>query len=200
MRFDPLKPTDTRMKRDNMNFIIEWVEKLSNIRVGDGLSLTDGPAGLALSLDGNLPRFAIIKMKLNTGSYPSYENDRYVFPAQIAAAPAFDASDVDLAHTQSFLEVPSINVYNLAKCWLFEDDFLPAVQFNGYWWTYCRRPMLATTSAGITKGNLGTCVTVRTPAVTITDCRAVFADSASSKKVWIEHDGVEWVISAEECP
>jgi hypothetical protein len=199
-RFEQLAPTDTKMRRENMNSIIDWVDKLSNLRVGEGLVLSDGPAGLCLALDGALPRVAILKMTNSAGSYPTYENDRYIFPARIAASPAFDYTDVDLAHVDAFLETPSVNVYNLAKCWLFEDDYLLAVQLGGMWWTYNRRPMRAQSSAGITKGNLGSCATINSPTITISDCRAVFADTASGKKVWIEHDGVEWVIQAEECP
>jgi hypothetical protein len=198
-RFEQLAPTDTKMRRENMNSIIDWVDKLSNLRVGEGLVLSDGPAGLCLALDGALPRVAILKMTNSAGSYPTYENDRYIFPARIAASPAFDYTDVDLAHVDAFLETPSVNVYNLAKCWLFEDDYLLAVQLGGMWWTYCRRPMLATANANITKGNLGTCTTIRTPTVAITDCRAVFGDTTSGKDLWIEHDGGQWVIGAEEC-
>lgn len=200
MRFDRLGPQDTRMKRENMNGVIEEVERLARLTVGDGLVMTSGPSGIALALDGNLPRIALIKMSVNTGSYPTYENDRYVFPAQICASPYFDATDPDLAHSQNFLEAPSINVYNLAKCWLFEGDYLFAVQLNGYWWTYNRRRMAATANADIAKGALGSCTTTNSPTVVITDCRARFGATVSGMKLAIWHDGVEWVIGEEECP
>lgn len=184
-----------------MNDVIQVAEMFAQFRTGEGLTRTDGPGGVAVSLDFSVvARVAIVKMTNSAGSYPTYENDRYVFPARISAGPAFDSSDVDLAHTEKFLESPSINIYNLAKCWLFENDYIPAVQINGYWWTYNRRPMTATADAAITKGNLGTCTTVNSPTVAITDCRALFGPTVSGKKVLIEHDGVEWVIVAEECP
>lgn len=197
-RYRRILENETRMPRDNMNGIMDGLEKVLGLTVGPGLVLSNGPSGMALALDDSF-RIAIVKMGVSSGSYPTYENDRYVFPARLAMAPKFDSSDPDLAHTEVALEAPAINVYNLAKCWLFENEYHLAVQINGGWWTYCRRPMLATANASITKGSTGTCTTVRGTTIAITDCRAKFGATVSGNDLWIEHDGVEWVIGAEEC-
>lgn len=196
MRFEELQPTDTRMKRENMNSIIGWVEKLSNMRVGDGLVMSDGPAGLCLALDANaLPRIVIIKLGVSTGSYPSWEDDRYVFPARVSAGPKFDSTDPDLAHTEAFLESPHIDVYNLAKCWMFENDYTFAVQLNGFWWTYNRRFVKGVAAADIAKGVTGN-ITVGSLTMT---ALAYYGDTVSGKKVGLEHDGTQWIITEEEC-
>lgn len=183
-----------------MNDIIEEVERLGRLTVGDGMVMSNGPSGIALALDGNLPRVAIVKMGVASSSYPSYDPDRYVFPGRISVSPAFDASSPTDPHTENSLEAPAINIYNLAKCWVFEDDYLFAVQLNGYWWTFSRRMMAAVANTDIAKGNLGSCTTSNSPNVVITDCRARFGPTVSGKKVAIWHDGLEWVIGEEECP
>lgn len=196
-RFDRLAPNDTKMRRENMNAVMDWVELLSNLRTGYGLTLSNGPAGMAISMDENVvPRIAIGKASVSSGSYPStFDNDRKVFPARIVAGPGFDASSPTTAHTESLLEAPAINVYNLAKCWILENDYFLMAQLNGYWWCHHRVYVRGIAAADITKGSTGN---ITVGSLTFV-ARAYYGDTVNGKKVGLEHNGTEWTIAEEEC-
>lgn len=176
---------------NRMARVVELVERLSIA----GGSFSMGSSGLSLAIP-EAPELHIAKAGQTDAGYPTFDNDRKVFPCITYASPSFDPANPTDPFTFNLENSPEVQVYNLAECWIFEDSFLLLLKADGNYWTWNNQKRSGVASAGITKGNLGSVVVL---GITI-QARAKFADTASGAAVSVYHDGTEWVIDAEECP
>jgi hypothetical protein len=188
------KPGTNVLYADDLNRMAKVTEQIENLSLVGG-EFSFGSSGLTL----NIPEYAqtfIGIAGVDTGSYPTFNNSRKVFPVLLYCDPSFDEAAPTDEMTNAFMSVPEVQVYNLAECWIFEDTKLQVTFYNGKYWVWHNQKRTGVSAAAITKGNTGN-VTVL--GITIT-ARAKFADTANGKAVSVYHDGTEWVIDAEECP
>lgn len=187
------KPGTNVLYADDLNRIARVTDQIENLSITGG-EFSFGSSGLLI----NIPEYAqtfIGKAGVATGSYPTFDNSRKVFPFLLYSDPQFDETAPTAAMKFQFELAPAINVYNLAECWIFEDTLLQVTYYNGQYWAWHNQKRSGVAAAAITKGNTGN-VTVL--GITIT-ARAKFGDTVNGKKVSVYHDGMEWVIGSEEC-
>lgn len=187
---------DKGLRADDYNAVLDIAERMSRLQVAGG-TMSQGASGMMLQVpDGSEFGVMIGKAAVLSGSYPSFDNDRKIFPVICYVGPVHDTSLPNAALTFSTEQTPVINVYNLAHCWIFNNTYIPIWRCNGQFWTWNNQKRTGSSLASITKGNLGNVSVLST---TIS-ARAKFADTANGKAVSVYHDGTEWVIDAEECP
>lgn len=195
-------PTIRRIKKGDRGIYTEDYNRMA--RVTDlverlaiaGGSFSFGSSGLNL----HIPEAAEIfvgKASQTAGGYPSFDNDRRVFPVQCYIGPYFDPALPLAAMSFNTTSVPEIQAYNLANCWIFENSLLLIVKLGGFHWTWNNQKRTGQIGGSdIAKGSLGD---VDVQSLTI-QARAKFGPSVSGKSCSVYHDGTEWVIDAEECP
>lgn len=185
---------DKGLFAEDLAHVFKTVQMLDNLSISGG-SYRWGASGLEIAIP-EAPEIFIGKASETDGGYPTFDNDRKIFPVQCYIDPSSNSASPTAALSFHSTSVPEVQVYNLAHCWIFKDSYIPVIKLGGFYWTWNNQKRTGQASAAITKGNLGNVVV---QSLTI-QARAKFADTANGSLVSVYHDGTEWVIDAEECP
>lgn len=187
---------DRGLSADDLNFVFDQAERFNRLMVTGG-TLSQGHSGTTLHIP-SAEDFGLVlgKASESDSGYPSFDNDRKVFPVQLLSNPSYDPADPTAELTYSLLQTPETYVYNLAHCWIFEDTWLPMWRCNGQLYTWNNQKRTGVATADIAKGATGS---VSVLGITIT-ARALYGPTVNGQSLSVYHDGTEWVIDAEECP
>lgn len=180
----------------DMNAIADHVEQFSRLMITGG-TISKGSSGTMLHIHPGKGELIIAQAGVSSGSYPTFNNSRKVFPVKLWLGPSFDEASPTTAFIKTIEQVPAVNVYNIPGCWIFEDEFITLWELNGQYWTNHYRKYSGVAGASISKGSTGN-VTVMGTTIT---ARAKFGATVSGNDVSVywDVDAQEWVIDAEEC-